>query len=145
MCCDFLWTYLSHIGSTSLLWKIRLNNSSFCLLDTQTQALRSWHCFITPQGKTHTLKPGTKEPVPAMVRGPPSQPMEDISMRIYLFEGLLGKWCSLVFSAFSFMLGSNSCVKVTFPARVPEKCWKLLGFSLLTLTLLSVFITIKWI
>ncbi|XP_037547819.1 MAP kinase-activating death domain protein isoform X7 [Nematolebias whitei] len=42
-------------------------------------------------GKTHTLKPGVKEPVPVIVKGPPSQPMEDISMRIYLFEGLLGR------------------------------------------------------
>ncbi|XP_043998256.1 MAP kinase-activating death domain protein isoform X7 [Gambusia affinis] len=42
-------------------------------------------------GKTHTLKPGTKDHLPAMVKGPPVQPMEDISMRIYLFEGLLGR------------------------------------------------------
>ncbi|XP_023264020.1 MAP kinase-activating death domain protein-like, partial [Seriola lalandi dorsalis] len=40
-------------------------------------------------GKTHTLKPGVKDHVPAMARGPPAQPMEDISMRIYLCEGLL--------------------------------------------------------
>ncbi|XP_072236124.1 MAP kinase-activating death domain protein isoform X13 [Leuresthes tenuis] len=42
-------------------------------------------------GKTHTLKPGAKDHVPAMVKGPPAQPMEDISMRIYLCEGLLGR------------------------------------------------------
>uniref|UniRef100_A0A3Q2Q000 MAP kinase-activating death domain protein n=1 Tax=Fundulus heteroclitus TaxID=8078 RepID=A0A3Q2Q000_FUNHE len=42
-------------------------------------------------GKTHTLKPGAKDHLPAMVKGPPAQPMEDISMRIYLFEGLLGR------------------------------------------------------
>uniref|UniRef100_A0A3B3YHQ2 MAP kinase-activating death domain protein n=1 Tax=Poecilia mexicana TaxID=48701 RepID=A0A3B3YHQ2_9TELE len=42
-------------------------------------------------GKTHTLKPGAKDHLPAMVKGPPVQPMEDISMRIYLFEGLLGR------------------------------------------------------
>uniref|UniRef100_A0A3P9N8R0 MAP kinase-activating death domain protein n=1 Tax=Poecilia reticulata TaxID=8081 RepID=A0A3P9N8R0_POERE len=42
-------------------------------------------------GKTHTLKPGAKDPLPAIVKGPPVQPMEDISMRIYLFEGLLGR------------------------------------------------------
>ncbi|XP_056233563.1 MAP kinase-activating death domain protein isoform X12 [Seriola aureovittata] len=42
-------------------------------------------------GKTHTLKPGVKDHVPAMARGPPAQPMEDISMRIYLCEGLLGR------------------------------------------------------
>uniref|UniRef100_A0A3Q3JVF7 MAP kinase-activating death domain protein n=1 Tax=Monopterus albus TaxID=43700 RepID=A0A3Q3JVF7_MONAL len=42
-------------------------------------------------GKTHTLKPGVKDHVPAMVKGPPAQPVEDLSMRIYLCEGLLGK------------------------------------------------------
>uniref|UniRef100_A0A672JEV6 MAP kinase-activating death domain protein n=1 Tax=Salarias fasciatus TaxID=181472 RepID=A0A672JEV6_SALFA len=42
-------------------------------------------------GKTHTLKPGVKDHVPAMAKGPPAQPMEDISMRIYLCEGLLGR------------------------------------------------------
>uniref|UniRef100_A0A665WI12 MAP kinase-activating death domain protein n=1 Tax=Echeneis naucrates TaxID=173247 RepID=A0A665WI12_ECHNA len=42
-------------------------------------------------GKTHTLKPGTKDHGHAMVKGPPAQPMEDISMRIYLCEGLLGR------------------------------------------------------
>ncbi|XP_032415964.1 MAP kinase-activating death domain protein isoform X3 [Xiphophorus hellerii] len=42
-------------------------------------------------GKTHTLKPGAKDHLPAMIKGPPVQPMEDISMRIYLFEGLLGR------------------------------------------------------
>ncbi|XP_039988461.1 MAP kinase-activating death domain protein isoform X9 [Xiphias gladius] len=42
-------------------------------------------------GKTHTLKPGAKDHVPTMAKGPPPQPMEDISMRIYLCEGLLGR------------------------------------------------------
>ncbi|XP_028257368.1 MAP kinase-activating death domain protein isoform X23 [Parambassis ranga] len=42
-------------------------------------------------GKTHTLKPGAKDHTPAMAKGPPAQPMEDISMRIYLCEGLLGR------------------------------------------------------
>ncbi|XP_037611408.1 MAP kinase-activating death domain protein isoform X4 [Sebastes umbrosus] len=42
-------------------------------------------------GKTHTLKPIAKENVLAMAKGPPAQPMEDISMRIYLCEGLLGR------------------------------------------------------
>ncbi|XP_067432024.1 MAP kinase-activating death domain protein isoform X6 [Thunnus thynnus] len=42
-------------------------------------------------GKTHTLKPGAKDHLPAMAKGPPPQPMEDISMRIYLCEGLLGR------------------------------------------------------
>ena len=42
------------------------------------------------QGRTHTLKPGVKDPVPALSKGPPPQPLEDLSMRIYLCEGLLG-------------------------------------------------------
>ncbi|XP_037547835.1 MAP kinase-activating death domain protein isoform X9 [Nematolebias whitei] len=53
-------------------------------------------------GKTHTLKPGVKEPVPVIVKGPPSQPMEDISMRIYLFEGLLGKERSTLWDQLQF-------------------------------------------
>ncbi|XP_062252277.1 MAP kinase-activating death domain protein isoform X14 [Platichthys flesus] len=42
-------------------------------------------------GRTHTLKKGVKDPVPAQSKGPPPQPMEDLSMRIYLCEGLLGR------------------------------------------------------
>ncbi|XP_055363539.1 MAP kinase-activating death domain protein isoform X3 [Betta splendens] len=42
-------------------------------------------------GKTHTLKPGVKDHVPPMAKAPPVQPMEDLSMRIYLCEGLLGR------------------------------------------------------
>ncbi|XP_072770886.1 MAP kinase-activating death domain protein isoform X4 [Nerophis lumbriciformis] len=42
-------------------------------------------------GKTHTLKPGAKEHATATAKGMPTQPMEDISMRIYLCEGLLGR------------------------------------------------------
>ncbi|XP_041845668.1 MAP kinase-activating death domain protein isoform X2 [Melanotaenia boesemani] len=42
-------------------------------------------------GKTHKLKPGAKDHISAMVKGPPAQPLEDISMRIYLCEGLLGR------------------------------------------------------
>ncbi|XP_037304888.2 MAP kinase-activating death domain protein isoform X5 [Pungitius pungitius] len=43
-------------------------------------------------GKPHNLKPtAAKEPAPAMARGAPAQPAEDISMRIYLCDGLLGR------------------------------------------------------
>uniref|UniRef100_A0AAX7US35 MAP kinase-activating death domain protein n=1 Tax=Astatotilapia calliptera TaxID=8154 RepID=A0AAX7US35_ASTCA len=42
-------------------------------------------------GKTHTLKPGVKDHLPALAKGLPAQPIEDTSMRIYLFEGLLGR------------------------------------------------------
>ncbi|XP_063737682.1 MAP kinase-activating death domain protein isoform X12 [Eleginops maclovinus] len=41
--------------------------------------------------KPHTLKPSSKEPPVVMAKGPPAQPVEDISMRIYLCEGLLGR------------------------------------------------------
>uniref|UniRef100_A0A673M434 MAP kinase-activating death domain protein n=1 Tax=Sinocyclocheilus rhinocerous TaxID=307959 RepID=A0A673M434_9TELE len=41
-------------------------------------------------GKTHKLKPGVKEPV-GVNKGTPALPLEDVSMRIYLCEGLLGR------------------------------------------------------
>ncbi|XP_031425243.1 MAP kinase-activating death domain protein isoform X11 [Clupea harengus] len=42
-------------------------------------------------GKTHKLKPGPKEPARVMAKGGPAPPLEDVSMRIYLCEGLLGR------------------------------------------------------
>uniref|UniRef100_A0A8C8FWU9 MAP kinase-activating death domain protein n=1 Tax=Oncorhynchus tshawytscha TaxID=74940 RepID=A0A8C8FWU9_ONCTS len=46
-------------------------------------------------GKTQKMKPGVKEAnaklVPVQAKGPPAQPLEDISMRIYLCDGLLGR------------------------------------------------------
>ncbi|XP_061888979.1 MAP kinase-activating death domain protein isoform X16 [Entelurus aequoreus] len=53
-------------------------------------------------GKTHTLKPGAKEHATAMAKGMPTQPMEDISMRIYLCEGLLGKERSTLWDQVQF-------------------------------------------
>ncbi|XP_078801205.1 MAP kinase-activating death domain protein isoform X48 [Oryzias latipes] len=53
-------------------------------------------------GRTHTLKPGAKDHGPAVVKGPPTQPMEDISMRIYLCEGLLGKERSTLWDQMQF-------------------------------------------
>ncbi|KAM7405788.1 hypothetical protein PAMP_000215 [Pampus punctatissimus] len=53
-------------------------------------------------GKTHTLKPGAKDHLPAMAKGPPPQPKEDISMRIYLCEGLLGKERSTLWDQLQF-------------------------------------------
>lgn len=52
-------------------------------------------CFVVfSQGKTQKMKPGVKEAkaklVPVLAKGPPAQPLEDISMRIYLCDGLLG-------------------------------------------------------
>ncbi|XP_053286645.1 MAP kinase-activating death domain protein isoform X8 [Pleuronectes platessa] len=53
-------------------------------------------------GRTHTLKKGVKDPVPAPSKGPPPQPMEDLSMRIYLCEGLLGKERSTLWDQLQF-------------------------------------------
>ncbi|XP_077420249.1 MAP kinase-activating death domain protein isoform X28 [Vanacampus margaritifer] len=53
-------------------------------------------------GKTHTLKPGAKEHASATAKGMPTQPMEDISMRIYLCEGLMGKERSTLWDQVQF-------------------------------------------
>ncbi|XP_068433379.1 MAP kinase-activating death domain protein isoform X4 [Clinocottus analis] len=42
-------------------------------------------------GKPHTLKPRAKDPALAVAKGPPPPLVEDLSMRIYLCEGLLGR------------------------------------------------------
>lgn len=47
--------------------------------------------LILTQGKTHKLKPGVKEPVGGVAKGAPAAPLEDLSLRIYLCEGLLGR------------------------------------------------------
>ncbi|XP_063737679.1 MAP kinase-activating death domain protein isoform X9 [Eleginops maclovinus] len=52
--------------------------------------------------KPHTLKPSSKEPPVVMAKGPPAQPVEDISMRIYLCEGLLGKERSTLWDQVQF-------------------------------------------
>uniref|UniRef100_A0A3Q0SW36 MAP kinase-activating death domain protein n=1 Tax=Amphilophus citrinellus TaxID=61819 RepID=A0A3Q0SW36_AMPCI len=53
-------------------------------------------------GKTHTLKPGAKDHLPTIAKAPPAQPVEDTSMRIYLFEGLLGKERSTLWDQLQF-------------------------------------------
>ncbi|CAI5644759.1 unnamed protein product [Oreochromis niloticus] len=53
-------------------------------------------------GKTHTLKPGVKDHLPVLAKGLPAQPIEDTSMRIYLFEGLLGKERSTLWDQVQF-------------------------------------------
>ncbi|KAI4887060.1 hypothetical protein NFI96_033415, partial [Prochilodus magdalenae] len=53
-------------------------------------------------GKTHKLKPGVKEPVGGVAKGAPTQPLEDVSMRIYLCEGLLGKERSTLWDQVQF-------------------------------------------
>ncbi|XP_060923688.1 MAP kinase-activating death domain protein isoform X2 [Limanda limanda] len=53
-------------------------------------------------GRTHTLKKAVKDPVPAVSKGPPPQPLEDLSMRIYLCEGLLGKERSTLWDQLQF-------------------------------------------
>uniref|UniRef100_A0A673M2L7 MAP kinase-activating death domain protein n=1 Tax=Sinocyclocheilus rhinocerous TaxID=307959 RepID=A0A673M2L7_9TELE len=52
-------------------------------------------------GKTHKLKPGVKEPV-GVNKGTPALPLEDVSMRIYLCEGLLGKERSTLWDQMQF-------------------------------------------
>ncbi|XP_068590419.1 MAP kinase-activating death domain protein-like isoform X4 [Cebidichthys violaceus] len=53
-------------------------------------------------GKPHTLKPSAKDHALAMAKAPPTQPAEDISMRIYLCEGLLGKERSTLWDQLQF-------------------------------------------
>ncbi|XP_076589439.1 MAP kinase-activating death domain protein isoform X14 [Chaetodon auriga] len=65
-----------------------LNQSRGTLSDSEIETNPA---TSTVFGKTHTLKPSAKDHVHAMAKGPPAQPMEDISMRIYLCEGLLGR------------------------------------------------------
>ncbi|XP_051945698.1 MAP kinase-activating death domain protein-like isoform X6 [Xyrauchen texanus] len=52
-------------------------------------------------GKTHKLKPGVKEPV-GVNKAAPAPPHEDVSMRIYLCEGLLGKERSTLWDQVQF-------------------------------------------
>ncbi|XP_051754385.1 MAP kinase-activating death domain protein isoform X18 [Ctenopharyngodon idella] len=52
-------------------------------------------------GKTHKLKPGLRGPV-GVNKGAPAPPLEDVSMRIYLCEGLLGKERSTLWDQMQF-------------------------------------------
>ncbi|XP_048040502.1 MAP kinase-activating death domain protein isoform X27 [Megalobrama amblycephala] len=52
-------------------------------------------------GKTHKLKPGVRGPV-GVNKGAPAPPLEDVSMRIYLCEGLLGKERSTLWDQMQF-------------------------------------------
>ncbi|KAM3625746.1 uncharacterized protein V6R79_017012 [Siganus canaliculatus] len=76
-----------------------LNQSRGTLSDSEIETNPA---TSTVFGKTHTLKPGAKEHALAMAKGPPAQPMEDISMRIYLCEGLLGKERSTLWDQLQF-------------------------------------------
>lgn len=76
-----------------------LNQSRGTLSDSEIETNPA---TSTVFGKTHTLKPGVKDHVHAMAKGPPAQPMEDISMRIYLCEGLLGKERSTLWDQLQF-------------------------------------------
>lgn len=71
-------------------------NAQICNCTTVSLKFTKIDLVLFLQGKTHTLKPGAKDHVLAMAKGQPAQPMEDISMRIYLCEGLLGMSCSLL-------------------------------------------------
>ncbi|KAI3377404.1 hypothetical protein L3Q82_008592 [Scortum barcoo] len=76
-----------------------LNQSRGTLSDSEIETNPA---TSTVFGKTHTLKPGAKDHVLSMSKGPPAQPMEDISMRIYLCEGLLGKERSTLWDQLQF-------------------------------------------
>lgn len=76
-----------------------LNQSRGTLSDSEIETNPA---TSTVFGKTHTLKPGVKDHVHVMAKGPPAQPMEDISMRIYLCEGLLGKERSTLWDQLQF-------------------------------------------
>ncbi|XP_076589527.1 MAP kinase-activating death domain protein isoform X24 [Chaetodon auriga] len=76
-----------------------LNQSRGTLSDSEIETNPA---TSTVFGKTHTLKPSAKDHVHAMAKGPPAQPMEDISMRIYLCEGLLGKERSTLWDQLQF-------------------------------------------
>ncbi|KAM7015289.1 MAP kinase-activating death domain protein isoform 10-T10 [Tautogolabrus adspersus] len=65
-----------------------LNQSRGTLSDSEIETNPA---TSTVFGKTHTLKPGAKDHAHGMAKVTPTQPMEDISMRIYLCEGLLGR------------------------------------------------------
>ncbi|XP_041651407.1 MAP kinase-activating death domain protein isoform X14 [Cheilinus undulatus] len=76
-----------------------LNQSRGTLSDSEIETNPA---TSTVFGKTHTLKPGAKDHAHGMAKGPPAQPMEDISMRIYLCEGLLGKERSTLWDQLQF-------------------------------------------
>ncbi|TNM90795.1 hypothetical protein fugu_003084 [Takifugu bimaculatus] len=65
-----------------------LNQSRGTLSDSEIETNPA---TSTVFGKTHTLKPGIKDHSHTLAKGQPAQPLEDISMRIYLCEGLLGR------------------------------------------------------
>uniref|UniRef100_A0A8B9LSN1 MAP kinase-activating death domain protein n=1 Tax=Astyanax mexicanus TaxID=7994 RepID=A0A8B9LSN1_ASTMX len=60
------------------------------------------HELSKDSGKTHKLKPGAKEPAGGVAKGAPAPPLEDVSMRIYLCEGLLGKERSTLWDQVQF-------------------------------------------
>ncbi|XP_053174347.1 MAP kinase-activating death domain protein isoform X1 [Scomber japonicus] len=83
------------LGRTSA----HLNQSRGTLSDSEIETNPATSAVF---GKTHTLKPGAKDHLPPMAKAPPPQPMEDISMRIYLCEGLLGKERSTLWDQVQF-------------------------------------------
>ncbi|KAM7015285.1 MAP kinase-activating death domain protein isoform 6-T6 [Tautogolabrus adspersus] len=76
-----------------------LNQSRGTLSDSEIETNPA---TSTVFGKTHTLKPGAKDHAHGMAKVTPTQPMEDISMRIYLCEGLLGKERSTLWDQLQF-------------------------------------------
>ncbi|XP_029701980.1 MAP kinase-activating death domain protein isoform X11 [Takifugu rubripes] len=76
-----------------------LNQSRGTLSDSEIETNPA---TSTVFGKTHTLKPGIKDHSHTLAKGQPAQPLEDISMRIYLCEGLLGKERSTLWDQLQF-------------------------------------------
>nr|XP_046250396.1 MAP kinase-activating death domain protein isoform X8 [Scatophagus argus] len=76
-----------------------LNQSRGTLSDSEIETNPA---TSTVFGKTHTLKANAKDHVPSMAKGPAAQPVEDMSTRIYLCEGLLGKERSTLWDQMQF-------------------------------------------
>ncbi|XP_056881510.1 MAP kinase-activating death domain protein isoform X16 [Takifugu flavidus] len=76
-----------------------LNQSRGTLSDSEIETNPA---TSTVFGKTHTRKPGIKDHSHTLAKGQPAQPLEDISMRIYLCEGLLGKERSTLWDQLQF-------------------------------------------
>lgn len=77
---------MSFITHKCLIWLIQYVNCVHQLISVY---------FLLTQGKTHKLKPGVKEPVGGVAKGAPALPLVDLSLRIYLCEGLLGRTLNL--------------------------------------------------
>uniref|UniRef100_H3C4R6 MAP kinase-activating death domain protein n=1 Tax=Tetraodon nigroviridis TaxID=99883 RepID=H3C4R6_TETNG len=76
-----------------------LNQSRGTLSDSEIETNPATSAVF---GRTHTLKPTVKDQSHTLAKGQPAQPLEDLSMRIYLCEGLLGKERSTLWDQMQF-------------------------------------------